>query len=64
MFLIFSRVTNKNVRHLIIIVEKTIMLLNLNYELKGRGVKSWETDFLVKRDTNLDRCWECNPTLP
>ena len=21
-------------------------------------------DFLVKRDTILDRCWECHPTLP
>jgi hypothetical protein len=35
-----------------------------NYELKGRGVEIKETDFLVKRDTILDRCWECHPTLP
>ena len=35
-----------------------------NYEQKGRGVKIREADFLVKRYTILDRCWECHPTLP
>ncbi len=34
-----------------------------NYEQKGRGVEIRETDFLVKRDTILVRCWECHPTL-
>ena len=37
---------------------------NRNYEQKGRGVESGEIDFLDKRDTILDRCWECHPTLP
>ena len=35
-----------------------------NYELKGRGIETRGTDFLVKRDTILDRCWEFHPTLP
>jgi len=35
-----------------------------NYEKKGRGVESGGADLLVKRDTILDRCWECHPTLP
>ena len=26
-----------------------------NYELKGRGVETWGADFIVKRDTILDR---------
>ena len=34
-----------------------------NYEQKGRGVKSGGADFLVKRDTILDRWWEFHPTL-
>ena len=35
-----------------------------NCEQKGRGVKSRGADFLVKRDTILDRYRECHPTLP
>ena len=35
-----------------------------NYEQKGRGVEIRGAGFLVKRDTSLDRCWECHPTLP
>ena len=36
-----------------------------NCELKGRGIEIRGTDFLVKRDTIPDRCWELssNPAL-
>ena len=33
-----------------------------NYEKKGRGDEKSGIDFLVKRDTILDRCWESHST--
>lgn len=30
----------------------------------AEGTEERGADFLVKRDTILDRCWECHPTLP
>tara|TARA_B100001142_G_scaffold322559_1_gene371038 strand:+ start:107 stop:307 length:201 start_codon:yes stop_codon:yes gene_type:complete len=36
----------------------------LHSERFAASMEERGADFLVKRDTILDKCWECHPTLP
>jgi prepilin-type N-terminal cleavage/methylation domain-containing protein len=54
----FSRTKDQAQEAVCKVYKQQLIVHYVGYE-EERGI-----DFLVKRDTILDRCWECHPTLP